>query len=280
MQCLRSAYTSSPRISQIYSSVLQNVVWPQTLNNARINMASALVSAVDSSVYYESAYDNTVSTGDDLPPSPGSWLHARPHRRMSARARTSRASRCSRPSRRTTPSCSSWGADPTLPPAPPRPLPTPPLPPPFPSPRPSGGEFKPAVRWVAPQFPSVNFLISSSLFNNLTSWGLPNVRAITGRISGARGLPAGGTSLLPHPRALLCRAEAIFYCGYVAAASSYTGKLGAPLLPPSFERPRCHRAPPLPPPRPQASSSPSTTRRPMALQTRSRSAPALPPPTA
>lgn len=152
--------------------------------------------------------------------------------------------------------------------------------PPFLSPRPSGGEFKPAVRWVAPQFPSVNFLISSSLFNNLTSWGLPNVRAITGRISGARGLPAGGTSPQPHPRALLCCAEAIFYCGYVAAASSYTGKLGAPLLPPSFERPRCHRAPPLPPPRPQASSSPSTTRRPMALQTRSRSAPALPPPTA
>ena len=50
-----------------------------------------------------------------------------------------------------------------------------------------GGEFKPAVRWLAPQYPSVNFLISSSLWNNLTSWGMPNVRAITGRISGEEG---------------------------------------------------------------------------------------------
>ena len=60
-------YTAPIKAVPIYSSALAAVVWPQTLNNARISMASTLLSAVDSSTYYESAYDSLdVGAGKDL----------------------------------------------------------------------------------------------------------------------------------------------------------------------------------------------------------------------
>lgn len=60
-------YTAPIKAVPIYSSALAAVVWPQTLNNARISMASTLLSAVDSSTYIESAYDSLdVGTGKDL----------------------------------------------------------------------------------------------------------------------------------------------------------------------------------------------------------------------
>lgn len=148
----------------VYSSALQDVVWPQTLNRARILVATRLASAVDSSVFYESAYDESVvGTGKDV----ASIAIARAVAVNNAKLLLM-----------------------------------------------GGGEFKPAVRWSAPQYPNVNFLIISSLWNDLSWWGLPNVRAITGRMY-----------------------EAVFYLGYVAAATSYSGHLGLVL---TLDHPTCY----------------------------------------